>query len=219
MGFYFESNACRIQLAHAAVRWPRCWQSGSARSCRGRGWSVCRGCGSGLGATEGAPSNVPRSGPGSTSDPLRALKAARAPSVLCVPASPISSGPWQSWIREGAGSAAAGMDSERRRLLDAESGDETPAGLISEQDAYLRWVHASITEFALQQVRLIFPAVSTWFCHGCSPASDHVIGMTLLLRIPASFTEGSVQNVSSLRLVSPKRPRLLRNVRNPARWG
>uniref|UniRef100_A0A8C7XY00 Solute carrier family 2, facilitated glucose transporter member 8 n=1 Tax=Oryzias sinensis TaxID=183150 RepID=A0A8C7XY00_9TELE len=29
------------------------------------------------------------------------------------------------------------MDSERRRLLDAESGDETPAGLISEQDAYL----------------------------------------------------------------------------------
>ena len=38
--------------------------------------------------------------------------------------------------------AAAGMDiqSERRRLLDAEGGDEDPTGLMSEQDAYLRSV-------------------------------------------------------------------------------
>lgn len=41
---------------------------------------------------------------------------------------------------------AVSMDiqNERRRLLDAEPGDEDPTGLISEQDAYLRSVNARL---------------------------------------------------------------------------
>lgn len=31
------------------------------------------------------------------------------------------------------------IQNERRRLLDAEEGDEDPTGLMSEQDAYLRF--------------------------------------------------------------------------------
>lgn len=33
------------------------------------------------------------------------------------------------------------IQNERRRLLDAEDGDEDPTGLMSEQDAYLRSVN------------------------------------------------------------------------------
>lgn len=36
------------------------------------------------------------------------------------------------------------IQDERRRLLDAEGGDENPAGLMSEQDAYLRSVNTQI---------------------------------------------------------------------------
>ena len=41
---------------------------------------------------------------------------------------------------------AVSMDiqSERRRLLDAEGGDEDPTGLMSEQDAYLRSVNVRL---------------------------------------------------------------------------
>lgn len=34
------------------------------------------------------------------------------------------------------------IQSERRRLLDEEDGDQDPPGLLSEQDAYLRLVYA-----------------------------------------------------------------------------
>lgn len=36
------------------------------------------------------------------------------------------------------------VPAERRRLLDAEGGDEDPSGLMSEQDAYLRSGHTHI---------------------------------------------------------------------------
>lgn len=46
--------------------------------------------------------------------------------------------------REQVNTAAMDIQSERRRLLDAEGGEEDPTGLMSEQDAYLRSVNQSI---------------------------------------------------------------------------
>lgn len=45
------------------------------------------------------------------------------------------------------------IQSERRRLLDAEGGEEDPTGLMSEQDAYLRSVDQSINQSIINTQR------------------------------------------------------------------
>lgn len=47
------------------------------------------------------------------------------------------------------------IQSERRRLLDADGGDEDPTGLMSEEDAYLRSVNTLTHQLSVAAVSIL----------------------------------------------------------------